>query len=84
MAGPIQADNVADLFDKKRITGEFERLLAVRLQLLREDRILHEIHATGGDVRRICDLFGLTISGATRYLNTVEHPDLTTEGDRAH
>ena len=51
---------------------------------LREDRILHEIHATGGDVRRICDLFGLTISGATRYLNTVEHPDLTTEGDRAH
>ena len=56
----------------------------LRLQLLREDRILHEIHATGGDVRRICDLFGLTISGATRYLNTVEHPDLTTEGDRAH
>ncbi|MFG2408231.1 hypothetical protein ACGFR8_28595 [Streptomyces brevispora] len=26
-------------------------------QALREDRILREIHATGGDVRRICDLF---------------------------
>lgn len=57
---------------------------ALRPQLLREDRILHEIHATGGDVRRISDLFGLTIAGTTRYLNTVEHPDLTIAGDRAH
>jgi hypothetical protein len=24
--------------------------------MLREDRILHEIHATDGDIRRICDL----------------------------
>lgn len=45
-------------------------------QALREDRILHEIHATGGDIRRLCDLFGLTVSGATRYLATIEHPDL--------
>ena len=29
-------------------------------QALREDRILHEIHATGGDVRRLCDLFGVS------------------------
>lgn len=49
---------------------------------LREDRILHEIHATGGDIRRICDLFGLSIAGATRYLKTVEHPDLTIDGER--
>ncbi len=49
----------------------------VRPQALREDRIVHEIHATGGDVRRLCDLFGLSISGATRYLATIEHPDLT-------
>jgi hypothetical protein len=34
---------------------------------LREDRILQEIHATGGDVRRICDLFGMSIDGAMRY-----------------
>lgn len=54
----------------------------LRPQLLREDRILNEIHATGGDVRRICDLFGLTVSGATRYLGAVEHPDLTIEGER--
>jgi hypothetical protein len=31
----------------------------VRPRALREDRILHEIHATGSDGRRICDLFGL-------------------------
>jgi site-specific recombinase XerC len=51
--------------------------LTLRPRALREDRILHEIHATGGDVRRICDLFGLSVEGATRYLSTVEHPDLT-------
>ena len=48
----------------------------LRPQVLREDRILHEIHATGGDVRRLCDLFGLSVEGATRYLATIEHPDL--------
>ena len=54
----------------------------MRPQALREDRILHEIHATGGDIRRICDLFGLSVEGATRYLGTIEHPDLTIEGER--
>jgi hypothetical protein len=54
----------------------------VRPQALREDRILQEIHATGGDVRRICDLFGITIETALRYHATVEHPDLTIEGQR--
>lgn len=51
----------------------------IRPRALREDRILHEIHATGGDVRRIYDLFGLSVEGATRYLKTVEHPDLRNE-----
>ncbi|WP_226961395.1 MULTISPECIES: hypothetical protein [Streptomyces] len=54
------------------------RWIAARLkpQALREDRILDEIHATGGDVRRRCDLFGLSITGALRYAATIEHPDL--------
>lgn len=52
---------------------------AFRPQALREDRILHEIRDTGGDVRRLCDLFGLSVEGATRYLKTVEHPALTAE-----
>jgi hypothetical protein len=25
-----------------------------------------EIHGTDGDIRRICDLFGLSVDGATR------------------
>lgn len=36
-------------------------------QALRTDRILQEIHATGGDVRSVCDLFGLSIDSAMRY-----------------
>jgi hypothetical protein len=41
-------------------------------QALREDRILNEIHASGGDVRRVCDLFGLSVDAALRYLGVVE------------
>ncbi len=48
----------------------------VRAQALREDRILQEIHATGGDVRRIYDLFGLSVEAAMRYAATLGHPDL--------
>lgn len=48
----------------------------LRPQALREDRILQEIHATGGDIRRICDLFGLTVGSAQRYANTLAHPHL--------
>ncbi len=48
----------------------------LRPQALREDRILQEIHATGGDIRRICDLFGLSIAAAMRYAATLSHPDL--------
>ena len=44
---------------------------------LRTDRILQEIYATGGDVRRICDLFGLGIESATRYAATLGHPSFS-------
>jgi len=40
----------------------------IPVHVMREDRILHEARATGGDVRRICDLFGLSVEGALRYL----------------
>ena len=49
---------------------------------LREDRILHEIHATGGDIRRICDLFGLSVNAAMRYTAVLEHPHLAADSDR--
>ncbi|WP_454198881.1 hypothetical protein [Nocardia sp. Marseille-Q1738] len=51
--------------------------LGLTAQAIREDRILDELHATGGDIRRICDLFGLSIAGASRYRSALEHPDLT-------
>jgi integrase len=41
-------------------------------QAIREDRILHEAIATGGDARRLTDLFGLSIAAATRYTDTVD------------
>lgn len=47
---------------------------------LREDRILNEAHATGGDARRLADLFGLSITATDRYTATVDHPDLTRPG----
>lgn len=40
------------------------KTVGMRVQRIREDRILHEAHATGGDTRRLCDLFGLSIKGA--------------------
>ena len=47
-------------------------------QTLREDRILDEVRATGGDIRRICELFDLSVEGALRYLATsAEHTQPT-------
>jgi integrase len=51
--------------------------IAGATQAIREDRILDEAHATGGDARRLCDLFGLSMTAAERYIATVSRPDLT-------
>jgi hypothetical protein len=40
--------------------------------LIRQDRIVDEAHATGGDIRALCDLFGLSIAGAYRYTNALD------------
>lgn len=42
--------------------------------LLRSDRILDEVHAAGGDVRMLCELFGLSIQAATRYTAAGDFP----------
>ena len=47
--------------------------LAVRT--LREDRILDEVRATGGDIRRICELFNIGVEAAMRYTATLDHTD---------
>jgi hypothetical protein len=36
-------------------------------QHIRQDRILIEADATGGDIRALCDLFGISIASAYRY-----------------
>lgn len=51
------------------------RTVNLRPQTLREDRILDEVRATGGDVRRICELFGLSVEGALRYTSTYDDSD---------
>jgi hypothetical protein len=58
------------------------RRLGMAAQSIRQDRILDEAHATGGDVRRLCDLFGLSIAGAYRYTTVVEHPTIAEFAER--
>jgi hypothetical protein len=48
------------------------RTIGASAQAIREDRILHEAQATHGDIRRLCDLFGLTPGGAERYARPSE------------
>ena len=56
--------------------------MGMTAQQAREDRILHELHASCGDLRRICDMFGLSIAGASRYSSVLAHADLrTTDAD---
>ncbi|WP_157372494.1 hypothetical protein [Arthrobacter sp. Soil736] len=50
--------------------------MGMTAQEAREDRILHELHATGGDLRRICDMFGLSITGASRHSAVLAHTGL--------
>lgn len=52
------------------------------IDAIRQDRILHEAHATGGDTRQLCDLFGLSINAASRYTNTVREPATSDDGPR--
>lgn len=60
----LRALMLTDISDGRLTIGDREIPLARHHpdpQALREDRILHEIHATGGDVRRVCDLFGRSV-----------------------
>jgi hypothetical protein len=56
---PVRTGPVSNVYVKKKV--------GMRVRQIREDRILHEAYATGGDTRRLCDLFGLSIKGAERY-----------------
>jgi hypothetical protein len=43
---------------------------------VREDRIVHDLLTIGGDIRRLCDLSGVSISSTKRYGATLDHPSL--------
>ncbi|MEU0656906.1 hypothetical protein ABZ485_32375 [Streptomyces albogriseolus] len=43
---------------------------------LRNDRLLHEATTTGGDAKRLSDLFGISTRTAQRFTTTLTHPDL--------
>lgn len=48
------------------------RTMDVPVSVIRDDRILHEVDATSGDLRRICELFGIKVETALRYLPTTD------------
>jgi hypothetical protein len=52
------------------------RRLGMPAQSIRQDRILAEAYATGGDVRRLVDLFGFCVVGAYRYTTHVQQTAL--------
>jgi integrase len=60
--------------------------LGSSVRAIREDRILDEAHASAGDLRRLCDLFGLSVKAAERYTATLDHPALANlnESQRPH
>lgn len=53
------------------------RRVGIPARALRDDRILDEVNATDGDIRRICDLFGLGVTAAVRYVDTLDHRGLS-------
>ncbi|MBC6451693.1 hypothetical protein [Actinokineospora xionganensis] len=53
------------------------KLLGMSPQSIRQDRILDEAHATGGDIKLLCELFGVSVAAAYRYPTTVDHPGIT-------
>jgi hypothetical protein len=51
------------------------RQVNLRPQTVREDHILEEVRATGGDLHQICHLFGLSVEAALRYTNVLDPTD---------
>jgi integrase len=46
---------------------------------IRQDRLVDEARATGGDLRRMADFFGVTIDTAAHYASLLNHPALEME-----
>ena len=46
--------------------------LGISAEHIRLDRIYQEVEATGGDIRALCDLFGMSIGNAARWVTTID------------
>jgi hypothetical protein len=56
------------------VTSEWiGRQLGISAENIRLDRIYQEVEATGGDIRALCDLFGMSIANAARWITTIDH-----------
>lgn len=53
--------------------------LGMSAMAIRTDRIVDEAHATAGDLRRICDFFGVTMATAEHYATSLNHPGITSD-----
>jgi integrase len=58
-------------------SGWVNKLLGMSAQAIRQGRIVDETQATAGDLRRICDFFGVTMATAVHYASVLNHPALT-------
>jgi len=61
----------------KNYTATIQRdiriMLGISAEHIRLDRIYQEAEATGGDIRALCDLFGMSIANAARCATTIDH-----------
>ena len=75
--------HVRNAITTRRVTHWWVRhQLGIAGQHIRLDRILDEAHATGGDIRRLMDMFGLSVETASRYTAAVISPHHRGDPDR--
>jgi hypothetical protein len=58
--------------------------LAISAEHIRLDRIYQEVEPTGGDIRALCDLFGMSIANAARWATTVHITEPPATGVRSN
>ena len=56
--------------------------LGISAEHIRLDRIYQEVEATGGDIRALCDLFGMSIANAARWAATASPAAVPAAGYR--
>lgn len=55
--------------------------IGMSAQAIRQDRIVNEAIATAGDLRRICDFFGVTMTTSEHYATSLNHTAFNRLGD---